>query len=179
MLIMFPVELETRRLRLRRPRMSDAESVFRKYAQDAEVTRYLQWRPHSSVDTTRSFIANCEAQWRSASAFPYVIASKEDGELLGMIELRPRGHRVEFGFVLARAYWGNGLMPEAVSALTAVALGQPDVYRVEATCDAENRASARVLEKSGFEREGQLRRYIVHPNVSPEPRDSYLYAIAK
>lgn len=159
--------------------MSDAESVFQKYAQDEQVTRYLQWRPHSSVDTTRSFIANCDAQWRSASAFPYVIARKEDGELLGMIELRPRDHRLEFGFVLARPYWGNGLMPEAVSALTALALQQPGVYRIEATCDVENSASAWVLEKAGFEREGQLRRYIVHPNISPEPRDSFLYAIAK
>ena len=177
--VMFPEQLETRRLRLRRPVMSDAESVFQKYAQDEAVTRYLQWRPHSTIDTTRSFIANCDAEWRSASAFPYVITRKEDEELLGMIELRPRGHRLECGFVLARAHWGNGLMPEALSALTAIALAQPQVYRVEATCDVENRASAWVLQKAGFECEGRLRRYIVHPNISSEPRDSFLYAIAK
>ena len=48
-----------------------------------------------------------------------------------------------------------------------------------ATCDAENNASARAMEKAGLTREGMLRRYIVHPNVSSEPRDSYMYAVTR
>jgi ribosomal-protein-alanine N-acetyltransferase len=47
---------------------------------------------------------------------------------------------------------------------------------VWAVCDVENVASARVLEKAGLLWEGTLRRYILHPNVSPEPRDAHLYA---
>lgn len=111
--------------------------------------------------------------------FPYVITRKEDGELLGMIEVRPRGHRANFGYVLARSYWGNGFMPEAIAAIVKITLNLPEIYRMEATCDIENKASARALEKSGFFREGLLRRYIIHPNISPEPRDSLLYALTK
>jgi len=96
-----------------------------------------------------------------------------------MIEIRPNGHRADFGFVLARAYWGKGLMPEAISALVKITLAQPSIYRMEATCDFDNKASARALEKAGLSREGLLRRYIIHPNISPEPRDSLLYAITK
>jgi RimJ/RimL family protein N-acetyltransferase len=112
-------------------------------------------------------------------AFPYVITRKDDGELLGMIEIRPNRHRADFGFVLARPHWGNGIMPEAISALIQITLGQPLIYRMEATCDLENKASARALEKAGLRREGLLRRYIIHPNISSEPRDSLLYAITK
>ena len=49
---------------------------------------------------------------------------------------------------------------------------------VWATCDVDNLASARVLEKAGFEREGRLHNWIVHPNIGPEPRDCYVYAYA-
>ncbi len=54
-----------------------------------------------------------------------------------------------------------------------------DTYRVFATCDVGNLASARVMEKAGMLREGLLRRYGFHPGVSDEPRDSYIYAIVK
>ncbi len=176
---MFPDTVETPRLHLRRPVTADAERIFQKYAQDPEVTRYVEWVPHTSVETTRKFIAFCQDRWTSAVAFPYVITRKEDAELLGMIEVRPNRHRASLGYVLARSHWGNGFMPEAIGAIVKIALAPPTVYRIEATCDVENKASARALENSGFLREGLLRRYIVHPNISPEPRDSFLYARTK
>lgn len=176
---MFPDTVETLRLHLRRPVPTDAERIFQAYAQDREVTRYLVWVCHTSVETTKKFVAFCQDRWTNSVAFPYVITRKEDGELLGMIEVRPSGHRADFGYVLARSYWGNGFMPEAIAALVKVTLRPPTIYRMEATCDVENKASVRALEKSGFSREGLLRRYIIHPNISPEPRDSLLYALTK
>jgi [ribosomal protein S5]-alanine N-acetyltransferase len=174
----FPIAVETPRLHLRRPVPTDAERIFQAYAQDREVTRYLEWVPHASVETTRKFVAFCQDRWASSVAFPYVITRKEDGELLGMIEVRPNRHRANFGYVLARSYWGNGFMPEAIAAVVNITL-KPPIHRMEATCDAENKASARALEKSGFRREGLLSKYIIHPNISPEPRDSLLYALTK
>lgn len=176
---MFPEMIQTQRLLLRRPLPSDADAIFQGYAQDHEVTRYVMWVPHTSVENTRAFIANCDAQWTSSKAFPYAITRDEDGKAIGMIDFRPTGQRAEFGYVLARPHWGQGLMPEAASALIAIALAQPSIFRVQATCDVENRASARVLEKAGLSREGVLRKYVVHPNISAEPRDSLLYAITR
>jgi len=175
----FPDTVETLRLRLRRPVTTDAERIFETYAQDRDVTRYLEWIPHTSVETTKKFIAFCQDRWTNAVAFPYVITRKDDGALLGMIEARPNGHRANFGYVLARSYWGNGFMPEAIAAIVKITLEPPTVFRMEAICDVENKASARALEKSGFLREGLLRRYMIHPNISPEPRDSLLYALTK
>jgi ribosomal-protein-alanine N-acetyltransferase len=175
----FPDTVDTLRLHLRRPVPADAQRIFQTYAQDVEVTRYLVWVPHSSVETTNKFIAFCQDRWTNSVAYPYVITRKEDAGLLGMIEVRPNGHRADFGYVLARSCWGDGLMPEAIAATVKITLGHPTIYRMEATCDVENKASARALEKSGFSREGILRRYIIHPNMSSEPRDCLLYAITK
>ena len=176
---MFPEMVRTERLLLRRPLPGDADAIFLAYAQDHDVTRYLMWRPHSSVETTRAFIADCDDLWKSLTAYAYVITGKEDGKPIGMIDFRPERPRADFGYVLAKSHWGRGLMPEAASALIAITLAQPAIFRVQATCDVDNRASARVLEKSGMTREGLLKRYIMHPNVSPEPRDSFLYAITR
>jgi RimJ/RimL family protein N-acetyltransferase len=70
-------------------------------------------------------------------------------------------------------------MTEAVRACIQWALGQPGVYRVYATVDTENIPSQRVLEKAAMQREGLLRRESLHPNISPEPRDCYMYSIVK
>ena len=67
-------------------------------------------------------------------------------------------------------------MTEILNEVTAWALRQRSVYRIGAVCDVDNVGSARVLEKAGFVREGLLRRWLVHPNISDEPRDCYSYA---
>ena len=96
-----------------------------------------------------------------------------------MLEVRPDRFKAGIGYVLARAYWGQGLMPEAVSAVVSLILADASMYRVEAFCDIENTASARTLEKAGMLREGVMRRFIIHPSLSGEPRDCYLYALTK
>jgi RimJ/RimL family protein N-acetyltransferase len=174
-----PETIETERLRLRLPAMEDATAIFEQYAQDAEVTKYLVWRPHRSIEETQDFLRRCLSVWEQASAFPWVISRKSDGRLIGMVEIRPGSHKSDLGYVLAREFWGNGYAPEAVKAITEWALAQPDIWRVWAVCDVDNLASARVLEKVGMRREGMLRRWIIHPNVSDEPRDAFCYAIVK
>jgi RimJ/RimL family protein N-acetyltransferase len=92
---------------------------------------------------------------------------------------RPEAHRLDCGYVLARPWWGHGLISEALTAVAEWAMAQPDIRRLGAVCDVENLASARVMEKAGLEREGILRRWILHPNISSEPRDCYSYAITR
>jgi RimJ/RimL family protein N-acetyltransferase len=85
----------------------------------------------------------------------------------------------EIGYVLARVHWGKGYMTEAATALRDWAFNQPEIFRVYATTSVDNIGSRRVMEKIGMTREGLMRRYIIHPNVSSEPVDSYLYAIVR
>ncbi len=185
-----PTTFETERLLLRLPILDDAETIFKLYAQDVEVTRYLTWKPHSELGQTRAHVERCIANWEQGSRFAWVIALKDLSGfqkpdrstiplLVGMIEMRINRFEAVLGYVLARPFWGQGIMTEAVRTLIGWALAQPEIYRVSATCDWENRASARVMEKAGMQREGLRRRGVLHPNISDAPRDCWLYAKTK
>jgi len=174
-----PTFFETTRLYLRPPTVEDAAAIFQQYAQDAEVTKYMTWRPHDTVQTTREFLERCLTGWENETAFPWAITRKDGQQIMGMIELRPKVFKAEIGYVLARAYWGRGLMAEAAQTVVEWALAQPNIYRVWAVCDVDNPASARVLEKIGMQREGLLRRHIIHPNISEAPRDCWCFAKVK
>lgn len=159
--------------------MDDAPVIFETYAQDPEVTRYLAWTPHKSVLETRKFLSISLQLWRVRKDFTYGVTLKENGSLIGTFGLHPMKLKVEVGYALARPYWGKGYMTEALRAVIDWAFAQPDIFRVQAFCDVENIGSARVMEKSGMTREGLLRRYVLHPNISDEPRDVYMHAAVK
>ena len=174
-----PEQIETERLILRKPLMDDALFIFTGWAQDQEVTRYLTWRPHQCIEQTQEFVQSCLFAWEQGTRFPYMITLKGSGEVIGMIDPRIEGPKVGIGYGAARAHWGKGYVTEATRAIIAWAFQQPSIYRVYATTDVENIASRRVLEKVGMQCEGILRKYILHPNRSDIPRDSYMYAITK
>lgn len=172
-----PDQLRTERLVLRAPRMADAAHIFDAYAQDPEVARHMVWRPHQTVAETEGFIARCIQGWASGQSRPYVLALHDSEHLpLGMLEARILSHSIDIGYVLARVHWGQGLMPEAVRVLADAALSLPGCFRVQASCDVDNLASAHTLEKCGFLREGRLERYVIHPNISNQPGPCFLYA---
>jgi RimJ/RimL family protein N-acetyltransferase len=174
-----PETITTERLSLRKPRMEDAPVIFESYVRDPEVVRYLVWKPHKTVQETEQFLSGCMQLWRSGRDYAYAITLKENGSLIGMFGLHPLKMIVEVGYALARPHWGKGYMTEILRKVIDWAFTQPEMYRVQAFCDVENLASARVMEKAGMTREGLLRRYVLHPNLSAEPRDAYLYAIVK
>ena len=174
-----PKSLKTDRLSLRKAKLADAEAIFRQYATDPEVTKYVSWRAHRNLEETRDYMRMCSLAWDVGKAFHWVIERAADKQVMGMMIARADAEKWELGYVLARQHWGRGFMTEALKELIAWALKQKDIYRVWAVCDVDNLASARVMEKSGMQREGVLRRWSVHPNLSPEPRDSYCYAIVK
>jgi ribosomal-protein-alanine N-acetyltransferase len=119
--------------------------------------------------------AAAEQGWRYA----WAITETGSDRLIGMLEIRIASPRGELGYVLAKRFWGRGYMAEALRPVVEWALRQKPIHRVEAFCDAENHGSARVLEKVGMMREGTLRKYFVHPNVSDVPRDCFLYSIVR
>jgi len=178
-----PDFLETDRIVLRQPCAADARHIFEAYTRDAEVPHYMTWRPHTVLADAENFLRQCLADWEVGHRQAYALAFRDDPQLpIGMLDAREhvhvgiQAHILDLGYVLARRHWGLGLMPEAICALTAAALGLPQFFRVQAVCDVENRKSARALEKSGFVREARLERYVVHPNISSEPRACYMYA---
>jgi [ribosomal protein S5]-alanine N-acetyltransferase len=171
-----PEELSTPRLRLRKLQLSDAPAIYGHWATDPEVTRFLNWPPHTSQRDTEAYLVTALAGWLNGGEFTWGLVDRATDELIGTIALVRDGHRLEIGYALARPSWGKGLMAEAVIAIRDWVTAQPGTYRLWAYCDVDNPGSARVLEKSGFGFEGCLRRWASHPNVSDEPRDALAYS---
>jgi ribosomal-protein-alanine N-acetyltransferase len=167
------------RLILRKPVLDDAGAIFKEYATDPEVTRYLTWKPSSKPDHVAVFIAQALKKWDEQIAFTWTITRKDDDHPIGMIDARVDAYMVNIGYVLARRFWNQGLMTEAVRALLGWTDREPEIVRVWAVCAVQNSSSARVLEKAGMIREGILHRWTVFPNVSGQPMDCYCYARVK
>lgn len=172
-----PSTFTTERLHLRKPEVADAEAIFDAYASDADIPRFMKWPAHRSPEQTAGFLETCLKEWEAGTDFAYVIERlKEPGRPVGMMTLHRIGSRAGFGYVLERAQWNKGFASEALRMFVDWSLSQPQVFRAQAFCDAENVASARVMEKAGMAFEGILRRYCIHPNISEEPRDCRMYA---
>jgi RimJ/RimL family protein N-acetyltransferase len=150
--------------------------MFAAYAKDEEIARFVTWRPHATASESEAVIDHFLDSWRQGREFHWLVFLRGSNTLMGAAGLRKQEHQLELGYVLARRYWGRGYMTEAIAALVDWAFTEPSVFRVGAVCDTDNRRSARLLERAGFEREGILRSWAVHPNISPTPRDCYSYS---
>lgn len=167
----------TQRLQLRRPHASDAQAMFEAYAGDEEVTKYLSWDRHMSVEDTKAFIEFSDREWAVWSTGPLLIELKDSTDIIGSTGLSfETPFRASTGYVLASQAWGNGFASEALGAVVELARSMR-VWRLEALCHPEHLRSARVLEKCGFALEGTLRCHTVFPNLDAEtPQDVRLYA---
>jgi len=151
--------------------------MFVGWTQDAEVTRYLTWRPHKAIAEAESFIAQSIDAWSGDERAVYAITAREQDVPIGVIEARfESAFAASVGYVLQRGEWNRGYTTEACRGLVGRLFALPEIWRVWAYCDIENGASARVLERSGMQHEGILRRSVLHPNRSDTPRDVHIYS---
>lgn len=172
-----PEEFFTDRFLVRRIQPCDANAIFAGWATDLEVTKYLTWRPHTDLSQTREAAERFHRDWEGGLTFPAVICRRDaPSELIGSIDARLVGPRVSYGWLVRKDRWGQGVASEVVHWAVKHALSHPMIYRTEAACDVMNAASARVMVKAGMTEEALLRRYLFHPNLSNEPRDTFLYS---
>jgi ribosomal-protein-alanine N-acetyltransferase len=169
--------IQTARLLLRKPRATDAEAVFQRYASDPVATRYLSWPTHRSLDDTRAFLAWSNAEWEKwPAAGSYLVFAGDDGRLLGgtgLLFKSPR--RAVTGYVFAQDAWGQGFATESLQAMVDLAR-KSGIQHLEAICHVEHRASAHVLEKCGFQQIDILRKHTEFPNLSPRLKsDVFIY----
>ena len=169
-----PAQIETTRLLLRRPQATDAASIFERYANDPDVTRFLGWPRHQSVADTQAFLRFSAEEWERWPAGPYLIRSRSDDRLLGGTGFAfEEPHEAVTGYVLAKDAWGKGYATEALGAMVEVAR-RVGVARLHALCHPHHRASWRVLEKCGFVRDSSWTRQAEFPNLAPGVRQDVL-----
>jgi aminoglycoside 6'-N-acetyltransferase len=152
--------LETQRLKLRSFQKSDL-APFVAYRSDPEVARYQGWDAPYPVEKAAAFIQemaqaipNTNGDW-----YQFAVELKQSGALIGdcAFHTLPEDNRqAEIGFSFARSYQGFGYATEAVKRLLAYLFADLNLHRVQAICDVENTASARLLERVGMRQEAHF-----------------------
>lgn len=151
----FPT-LETPRLLLRELTQEDANAVFA-IRSDYAVTRYNTGLAYERLDQARDLIQAIRTGYLDGVELRWGITLKPNPTVIGMCGFNywvRHDRRASIGYDLAHTYWGQGLMTEAVRAMVRFGFEDMNLNRIEADADGRNPASARVLEKVGFKREG-------------------------
>ena len=154
--------IETHRLVLRQFRIEDAEDMFNNWASDPEVTRFLTWPVHQSVDVTKYVLDDWISHYGDGGFFNWAIEWKETGSVIGNIAvtiLHEETEAAEMGYCIGRAFWGRGIVPEALRAIMDYLFDTVGVNRIEAAHDVNNPKSGRAMEKAGLKLEGIHRGY--------------------
>lgn len=149
--------IETRRLVLRRFTLSDAEPMYRNWASDPEVTRYLLWPAHESEEETKGILKGWIAAYEKPEKYEWCIELKEIGEAIGsigVVAVNEKVQSMEVGYCLSCDYWNKGIMSEALEAVVEYLTNEVGARRIAARCDTRNPYSAKVMEKCGLKYEG-------------------------
>lgn len=148
----------------------------------ADNLKFTQWRAGSSREDLAAAVLQESGSWGSpASKHAWILRDRETGQIVGLRTVRYErsAGTVKMSGLIGSAFRGRGYGPESMRRLIECYLEQPDFFRAQGTCDCENSASLRGMVKAGMAYEGRLRRYGVMPNVSPEPRDFFMYAATR
>ena len=152
--------IETERLILRPLTVDDAEDMYRNWASDPEVTKYLTWPPHPDAELTRALLKDWVSRYEAGDFFNWAIVWKETGEVIGnisVVSLKEEIGAADIGYCMCRRFWGQGIMPEALLAVEDYLFETVGLLRICAGHDVNNPKSGRVMDKAGMTREGFLR----------------------
>lgn len=146
--------------------MNDAPHMFH-YASNPNVSRFTLWEPHASLKDSQTFIEGYAFRnYLNNVPDPYAITLRDQPAVVigtvGCFWVSPHHATMELGFALAEEHWGKGLTVEASRALIDFVFNHYPIERLQCRCKTENVASARVMAKLGFEREGVLRSAVFH-----------------
>jgi ribosomal-protein-alanine N-acetyltransferase len=156
-----PPVLQTTRLRLRQLTLADQDDVY-SYGSDPDVTEFMIWPRHTSISDTVAFLASIPKNLASQTSLGFGIELKATGKIIGSVgihNISMKNHKAEIGYVLARPYWGKGLMSEAVREVIRFAFDEMGMHRIEAKGDVDNERTFRVMERCDMTHEATFRDY--------------------
>lgn len=154
------ITLETQRLILRRYMPEDADAMFRNWVNDPEVTRFLTWRPHGSIDLTRKISLSDISKYDSLSHYQWAIVLKTLNEPIGginVVKIDETCKCFEVAYRIGKAWWNQGFASEALSSVIKFLFEQVGANRIAAAHDTRNPNSGKVMLKCGMSYEGTLR----------------------
>ena len=155
------IQLETDRLILRRFVDGDAEAMFRNWANDQEVTKYLRWRAHENTEMTDKILTEWIPRYKNDDFYQWTIILKEESDepigTITVVDSRYHVNMVHIGYCIGRKWWNRGITSEALKTLIKFFFEEVGINRVEAQHDPNNPASGKVMMKCGMKYEGTMR----------------------
>ena len=149
------IELETKRLFLRRFVVEDAKAMFENWASDSENVRYVTWDPHPNPQVTQASIERWLLHYQEENTYKWAICKKEDPKQvigdISVVSQDPQKEICEVGYILGKKFWGRGFMTEAVIAVLDFLLNKVGFKEIKATYVSLNPASGKVMEKQYVE----------------------------
>lgn len=152
--------IATERLTLRRFTIEDAENMYYNWASDPEVTRYLTWQPHKSVEETAEILQQWEAGYSKNEFYQWAIELNDIEQPIGsisVVSLNEDVQSAELGYCIGKSWWHQCYTTEAVEAVVRFLLAEVGAGRVWAQHDVANPNSGEVMKKAGLDYEGTLR----------------------
>ena len=158
--------LETDRLILRRYVSEDAAAMYKNWASDSEVTKYLMWQTHSGEAVSQSIINEWLKEYSNDNYYHWAIVLKENGnEPIGdiaVVHMNEEVSMMHIGYCIVRTWWHQGVTSEALKAVMDFLFDVVDVNRIESRHDPRNPNSGRVMKKCGMKYEGTLRQFDIN-----------------
>ncbi|MDR0883429.1 MAG: GNAT family N-acetyltransferase [Oscillospiraceae bacterium] len=154
------VPLETERLILRRFTLEDAEPMFRNWASDPEVSKYLTWPTHENIAASKNVIADWLPLYENPGHYSWAIVLKSLGEPIGSIAaviVDDDVQMVHIGYCIGKTWWRQGYTSEALTRLVRFFFAEVGANRIESRHDPRNPNSGKVMMKAGLQYEGTHR----------------------
>lgn len=153
-------KIETPRLILRRFTIEDAQPMFDNWASDPEVTKFLTWPAHGSVEVSQWVVNDWISHYEEDTFYQWAIVPKELDQPIGSISVVSRNDEAELvhiGYCIGKNWWHRGIMTETLQAVIDFFFDEVGVNRVETRHDPNNPNSGAVMRKCGMKYEGTLR----------------------
>ena len=155
------VTIETERLILRRFTAEDAEAAYCNWTSDDEVTEFLRWPTHRSLEVTKKVLNSWIAEYDRAEYYQWAIVLKDIGAPIGtisVVDMDERTEKVHIGYCIGSKWWHLGITSEALSAIISFFFEEVKAGRIESQHDPNNPHSGGVMIKCGMKYEGTLRK---------------------
>lgn len=152
--------VETKRLILRKYTMNDAEDIFNNWTSDEEVSKFLAWRPHKSVEETKSILESWISEYENMDRYHWGIEMRSSNQVIGDIavfNLKEKHCSCEIGYCLSRQFWNMGIMTEAMNGVIDFLFKKVGLNRIVAMHNVDNIQSGKVMIKNNMKYEGTLR----------------------
>lgn len=157
--------LETERLILRKLNLTDANDMFKNWASDPIVTKYLTWPAHSNVEVTKSIIQMWADESLNDNFYQWGIelkSIKKPVGTIGSVNVSDDLGCIELGYCIGKSFWNKGIVSEALQRVIQFFFEEVNADRIEAKHDVNNPNSGLVMKKCGMKYEGTKRQAAIN-----------------